>query len=212
MLRYPARPSRGSLSATAWTARKAGGVKGRSLAVFWAALLACGGAFADAPFGFQTNENPAAYGYCKASGLAELYTCSTAPIPHSAFDLYLLYYVDGSGLCKISALGKRINNDNYGSMSRKEADEIALEVARKYGPQTNKHDFVLPNSIWEESRDWMMGVNVKERYYGYDWEEDEGYKRVGDVEAIRVFVRAISSDSGRVVATFKLNSILRCAK
>ena len=180
-----------------------------SFAAFTTTLLVFGTTLADAPFGFESNAHPADYDYCEATGLAELYRCKSSPRPHSAFDLYFLHYVDGLGLYKLSAVGKSAANDNYGSKSRKKADELAQQISRKYGPHTNSHDFLLPGSFWDEPRYWMMGVNVEDRYYGYYWTEAEGYKKVGDVTTIQVVVRATSSDSGYVVATFELSAIPR---
>ena len=183
-----------------------------SFAAFATTLLAFGTALADAPFGFELNAHPADYDYCEATALAELYKCESSPRPHSAFDLYFLHYVDGLGLCKLSAVGKSAANDNYGSKSRKKADELAQHISRKYGPHTNKQDSLLPGSFWDEPRYWMMGVNVEDRYYRYYWTEAEGYKKVGDVTAIKVAVRAAGPDSGYVVATFELSAISRCVE
>jgi len=99
-----------------------------SIAVFATTLLALGTALADAPFGFKSNAHPADYDYCEATGLVELYKCQSSPRPHSAFDLYFLHYVDGLGLCKLSAVGKSFYTDNYGSKSRKTADELAQQI------------------------------------------------------------------------------------
>ena len=123
-----------------------------SIAAFATTLLAFGTALAGAPFGFKSNAHPAGYDYCEATGLVELYKCESSPRPHSAFDLYFLHYVDGLGLCKLSAVGKSFATDNYGSKSRKMADALAQQISRKYGPHTNKHDSLSPSSLLDEPR------------------------------------------------------------
>lgn len=183
-----------------------------SFAAFATTLLAFGTALADAPFGFESNAHPSDYDYCEATGLAELYKCESSPRPHTAFDLYFLHYVDGLGLCKLSAVGKSDANDNYGTKSRQKADELAQEISRKYGPHTNRRDFLPLGSFWDEPRYWMMGVYVGDRYYAYYWTEAEGYKKVGDVTAIQVAVRAASFDLGYVVVTFEMSAISRCVE
>ncbi len=52
--------------------------------------------FAEEPFGFELNTHPKSYGYCKQSERdPTFYTCSSAPKPHKAFELYTLQHVGG---------------------------------------------------------------------------------------------------------------------
>ena len=173
-------------------------------------LSVSGTAHADVPFGFERDIHPSQYGYCSETATDAFYTCSTSPKPHSAFGYYLVYYMDGIGLCKVVGVGKDIENDRYGGKSRDIADEIAQQIEKKYGAHTAKLDFLSSGSLWDEPKYWMTGIDAEDRYYIYYWLEGEGYKKVADVTAISVAVRASGSRTGYVTAGFEFSALSRC--
>ena len=169
-------------------------------------------AIANAPFGFDIGIHPAKYGFCSSAEDKNVYVCTTAPKPHSKFEMYGLFYSEGIELCRVSAVGNTIENDSYGDKARSIADNIVKQIAKKYGPETHKFDFLRAGSIWNEPSDWMMGILRDERSYVYVWLKEDGYKPVGSDESILLEIEGLSSRSGYIRVAFELSSMPRCVR
>lgn len=168
-------------------------------------------ALSDAPFGFEISTHPSQYEFCSPSTTKDAFICVSAPKPHSSFDEYILWYVEGIGLCKTVALGKAVENDAYGERARDQADRIVRQIEKKYGPPTNKFDFLHAGSIWDEPRDWMLALSRNERTYAYAWTEEKGYISVSNVEVIMLEVRGFDRRAGFIRLAFDFGNISRCS-
>ena len=173
-------------------------------------FLACNAALANAPFGFEVNVSPSQYEFCSPSERRDVYLCTGAPKPHGAFDTYILWYFHNIGLCKTVAVGNTIENDAYGELARKRTDKIARQIEKKYGPATDKCDFLNAGSIWDEARDWMRALSRNERSYVYSWSRDRGYIPVGNVDTILLQVRGDNASEGYITAAFEFGNMSRC--
>ena len=173
-------------------------------------FLLCNDAFANTPFGFEVNSHPSKYKFCLPTETKDTYICTSAPKPHGAFENYFLWYVGEFGLCKTVAVGKTIDNDAYGDVVRRRTDKLAQQIEKKYGPPTDKFDFLHSGSIWDEPRDWMLSLSRNERSYVYAWSSDMGYIPIANVKTIMLQAHGHNSRDGYVTVAFEFSNMSRC--
>ena len=188
----------------------------RQSALLLATLLTAPLSFAaDDPFGFDVTVSPTEYDYCSPNPTDEwgkgFYVCTSAPKPHSEFAGYNLWFIDGIGLCRLVAGGRLIENDSYGSETRERMETIKEQLKKKYSESIRGFDHLKAGSIWDEPRDWMKGIHVKEREYSYFWLPPE-HKRVGNVEGIKLNASAINSSTGWIELRFDYLNVDACLK
>jgi len=162
------------------------------------------------PFGLELGKHPSEYGCSQEQNDKFTYRCKTVPKPHSEFEVYGLQYARGVGICWVKALGKTIENDSYGIATRERVDAIAKQLRQKYGAPTKKHDFILPQSIWDAPDDWMMSIRRNERLYDYSWRSEDGFKPVGEVIQVFVSANAVSGYGGYVAVDFHFKREPQC--
>ena len=91
-----------------------------------------------------------------------LFTASTAPRPHPDLQIYQLIVTPQHGLCKVGAVSRTFNTNVYGTAFLAKFDEIESALSEKYG-KSDRQDFLRSGSIWNEPKDWMMGLRKQER-------------------------------------------------
>lgn len=118
---------------------------------------------------------------------------ATAPKPHSAFEEYVLIFSPDKGLLKIAAVGKDISTNGFGSEVHDAFTEIRDILSRTYGAGET-HDFLESGSIWNEDRDWMMGLLKKERVLSAYW--GVASKLPNHITAMALTAIALSTEKG----------------
>ena len=141
------------------------------------------------PFAFETNKHPLEYDYCKKVDLDAIethsdfdhysYECSSAPKIHPDVGNYYLTFVEDIGLCFIGAnsfgfrdFGNTKENMFFGNTEENMFEEFKLQLAKKYGLPARKNDRNAAGS------------------YRYDWDQEAGFKGLGDVRTIWLKMRA----------------------
>ena len=86
------------------------------------------------PFGFETDRDPLAYGYCKKNRAfrSHGYTCESAPLAHPDIDTYTLQFVKGIGLCRIEI------SQRYTGSEVAPAELFKQQIIAAYGQPINK--------------------------------------------------------------------------
>jgi hypothetical protein len=137
------------------------------------------------------------------------YSAKTVPSPHAAFEAYGFIISPTLGLCKISAIGKDLAPDAYGSEARRVFGDLADAITAKYGSPSNEFDFLKAGSIWDEGRDWAMAVKQNERTLSKYW-GTEGKSLLDPLRTIGLSVHATSSTNTYVTLTYDFKNIDRC--
>jgi hypothetical protein len=120
----------------------------------------------------------------------------TVPKPHSAFETYYLIF-GPQGLVKIMASAKTLETNGFGQALKDAFLDLRDAVARTYGtPDT--YDTLTPGSIWDEPKDWVMGVLKKERALEASWPAAAALKLPNRITAIGITTRALSPSAGYV--------------
>ena len=79
------------------------------------------------------------------------------------FSTLWVMHTPKAGVCKVTAYQVVVDPDQYGIEHRRTFDNLAQKIVAKYGKQTKELDSLLIGSIWNEPRDWLMGLVKKER-------------------------------------------------
>jgi hypothetical protein len=138
------------------------------------------------------------------------YISSTVPKPHRAFNNYLLTIGQTTGLCSVRAVGKDIETSGYGIQIKIEFNSLESVLAEIYGIG-EKTDQLLPDSIWKDAGDWMMGMVKKDRYLLTQWEgKVESQTLENQLESIILAARASNSGSGYLLLEYIFNNSEQC--
>lgn len=126
------------------------------------------------------------------------------------FEEYSVLVVPGYGLCKIIAVGTDINSSSYGDELRSRFKDLSDALNAKYGAPSSTYDFLRSGSIWDEGRDFMMGLAKKERTLTHFWQSAKGVALKDNLSAISLAANALSSSKGYLVLTYEFDNIDSC--
>ena len=56
-----------------------------------------------------------------------------------------------------------------GYLVRQRVDDVAEQLARKYGLHTDKYDYVVLGSLYDSQKEWSQALARDERKYSYYW-------------------------------------------
>jgi len=101
-------------------------------------------------------------------GETGLYLAEALPKKNSSFDVHALRISPVVGLCQIRAVGKDVDADSFGIEIRSSFDNLKESLDSLYG-KGKKEDYLMPGSMWKESKYWMMALKEKERFYSASW-------------------------------------------
>lgn len=152
-------------------------------------------------FGLEITSNPKRLPGCKSEE-PNMYMCDTVPRPHPAFESYLIYHVDGVGICAVTAMGVDVLTSRTGFDLRSAADSLMEQVTTQYGAG-KKVDGILPSSIWHEPGDWTMSIIERDRMYGMLWSANSGFIESNGIQGMAVMAKALSPTKGYVTYTIE---------
>jgi hypothetical protein len=123
----------------------------------------------------------------------------SAPKPYESFEEYDLKF-SPTGLVKVFAVGKDIRTSSYGSEVRESFTQIQEALTQTYGKPSNTFDHLRYGSIWNEPRDWMMGLLKKERTLDYFWMTGP---YPNGITSIELEANALSSEKAYIVLSYE---------
>lgn len=177
-------------------------------ATFFAAFSAIAG-----PFGLNkgmTLEELKKHGNFTPAGQPFVYTSKTLTNGHPDFEVYTVVLTPEHGLCKIQAVGSNIDSSSYGSELESKFKDLTSAMAGKYGSQGRNFDFLRSGSIWNEPKDWMMGLLKKERTLTTFWSPPESQNLPDSLATIVVEAIALSGSKGYIKLGYDFDNISGC--
>lgn len=138
-----------------------------------------------------------------------IYKLSSVPKPHSAFEAYVVRIAPKGGLYWIKAIGKDIATSAYGLELKSAFSEMEEKLGATYGKHKTM-DFLMPDSIWDEPNDWMMGLIKKERILAAIWEKSEGSSLPSDIESIGLIASPSAGDKGYIAIEYSFTNKDTC--
>lgn len=125
------------------------------------------------------------------------YLVSEVPKPHSAFENYILQISPKAGLSWIKALGPALTTSSYGHELQAAFESMLKKLEATYG-KPSKYDFLMQDSIWNEPRDWLQALLIKERVLGAEWKATGSQHLKGGIVGVYLFANAIDTSSGSI--------------
>jgi hypothetical protein len=125
-----------------------------------------------------------------------------APKPHPLFENYRLLFSPKRGLVKMFAMSQNIPTSPYGA----ELTEMFTKVRDQLKPAYGKYesfDFLRPGSIWNEKRDWMMGLVKKERTLACFWRRETGASLDDSTVEVRLEAHGLETDMGMLTVQYE---------
>lgn len=137
------------------------------------------------------------------------YEVTSVPRAHSAFESYVVQVGPQAGLCWVKAVGHHVRAGAYGLELKTRFTEMKTRLEQLYGtPEV--FDRLLPGSVWNEPRDWMMGLIKKERVLAAIWSEKSKATLPADLRSVGLSADAISSDSGVIAVEYTFTNKKEC--
>jgi len=115
-------------------------------------------------------------------------------------------FTEKTGVCKVMATGVTVNASVYGDELQSEFESVRTSLQGRYGAG-ELQDFLRPGSIWDEPRDWMMGLYKKERVLAALW---SGPSLPSDIAAIGLQTRALGPGEGWLSLTYEFSNFEQC--
>lgn len=165
----------------------------------------------DAPFGIGMGTDVSTLPGCAA--IAEhpgRYECSDVPRPHPDFKKYVVEAPPGVGACWIQSVSDPILESGYGFALRAFADRLSEEISLKYG-SAKKLEFVMPKSVWSDSRYRLKAISVGDAMYAYTWPSLKK-QPVAGVSNLNVSVRASGNDGGYLFLRLEFQNNAKCSE
>jgi hypothetical protein len=162
------------------------------------------------PFGLNFGDS---YAQLSKLGLVkdkvnQWYTAKSVPRPHPDFVTYELLISPKLGLCKIIASNSNISSDSYGSTLRQQYNLLEDSLSRKYG-EGKKFDYLKSGSIWDEPRDFMMGLVKDERVLVTYWTVPDPSSHDG-VAVISLRADARNKSTGVIIINYESKNGKEC--
>lgn len=174
------------------------------------ALIFSGSTFAG-PLGLEkgmTLDELKKQGEFTSTNSVNVYTSKSLLRGHPDAQIYSAIVSPTLGLCKIVVATRDINTNAYGSDLKEKFDEIKSALSAKYG-NSKDYDFLRSGSIWNEPRDWMMGLAKKERTLNSFWTTPEN-SMPDSIKAISIEALAIGNSKGYIRFGYEFDNITQC--
>lgn len=129
---------------------------------------------------------------------------------HPDFNSFLVVVTPEQGLCKIVASSKEIETSGFGTELQSKYKILVEALAEKYGAPGNTFDFLRNGSIWEEPRNWMMGLKEKERRLSAHWSKPQINNLPDSLASISTTAGAYSSSTGFISLVYEFDNFAEC--
>ncbi|MDR5865143.1 hypothetical protein QC758_19510 [Halomonas campisalis] len=138
------------------------------------------------PFGLEQGMKKEEIGGLEATENPLMYRATEVPVPSQHFERYSVMVGEEAGLCAVRAVTGPIETNRYGHELKNYFENLKGALTDRYGEGVS-YDFLMPGSIWDESRDFMMGMVRGDRKLTSFWKgEDESLPH--DLKAIMLDV------------------------
>ena len=138
-----------------------------------------------------------------------LYTLQNAPKPNKSFEQLALVVSPTVGLCQIRAIGVTIKSNSFGNQLQGSFTEMKDALSEVYG-KPHVIDSLIPGSIWNEPKEWMMSLKQKERYLSAGWSSTSAKLLKNDLSRIEMEARATGGDNGYYLLQYTFNNWSAC--
>ena len=126
------------------------------------------------------------------------------PTPNRDFDYYIVNVDPKLGLLKIIAVGKIIKTNDFGDQLRDEFEKYEHKLIVSYGKNL-KFDYVKDDSIWNDSKYFMMGLEKEERVLSAYWSSENGSTLKNGIAQIGLKAVALGGSKGYLSLAYEFD-------
>jgi len=173
------------------------------------ALCFASSAFAAGPFGVEQGAKLASLGETKEIAAGK-YTF-TPKKAHPAFETYVALVSDSQGVCWIKAIGKDIITSTYSTELKSKFSSFEGKLSKVYG-ENKKYDYLMPDSIWDEPKDYMPALIKKERVLASLWGAEYNSKMKDNLKSLALLASGSTRESGYIAIEYEFNNYEACKK
>jgi hypothetical protein len=173
------------------------------------ALCFASSVFAAGPFGVEQGSKLTSLGEAKEIAAGK-YTF-TPKKAHPAFETYVALVSDSQGVCWIKAIGKDITTSTYGTELKSKFSTFKDKLSKVYGENEN-YDYLMPDSIWDEPKDYMPALMKKERVLASVWSAEYNSKMKDNLKSLVLIVSGSTRESGYMSIEYEFNNYEACKK
>jgi hypothetical protein len=165
-----------------------------------------------APFGTEMGMSKDELGIKSVTKEIATYKWELSSLPKSSnlFESYIVVVTPENGLCFLKAVGQNVTTSVYGTELRTAFDRVNNSLKRKYS-KSYVADFLNSGSIWDEPKDFMMGLLKKERTLAAYYDEEEGSTMVEGVAKAYIKAYAMNSNKGWVTIDYFFDNHDACS-
>lgn len=125
----------------------------------------------------------------------------TPPNTNDLFEQYVIRVDPTFGVYWIKAVGKNISTTGYGTALKSTFNDLVSSIEGIYG-KYKKIDYLEYGSIWDEPKDFMMGLVKQERSLIACWDLESGATLPSNIDSIYVGANALNSSEGYVALEY----------
>jgi hypothetical protein len=125
----------------------------------------------------------------------------TAPKPYSAFSGYAVDVSATEGLLNVMAIGGDIDTSEDGTELKRDYRSVQDQLQSTYGFPTTEDDSVKTGSLWQEPRDFMIGMIKKDRHLKTVW-GSIGQPANSSVQLIVLSANAKNTSTGYITLSY----------
>ena len=103
-------------------------------------------------------------------------------------------------------IGHTIQTSVYGVELQTAFDSLEKKLSATYG-KGKRTDFLMPDSIWNEPRDWMQSFLNRERYLLKVWSSEHGSTLADSLMSVGLVVGALDVNSGNISIEYSFENI-----
>jgi hypothetical protein len=133
------------------------------------------------------------------------YLVATLPKPHSAFSSYVVQVTPRCGLSWVKGIGETIQTNVYGLGVITAFDSLEKKLSDTYG-KGERTDTLLPDSIWDEPRDWMQSMLAGERFLMTVWSPEHGCALPNSLVSVGLIAGATDDTHGYISVEYSFEN------
>lgn len=164
-----------------------------------------------APFGTEMGMTKTEIGINSTHKEISAYRWGLKSLPKTSklFESYVVTVTPKNGLCYLRAVGVDISTSRYGTDLKSTFDKINNSLKKKY-IKGEDNDMLSHGSIWNEPRDYMMGLVKKERFLVTFYNKEKGSTMSENVKTVMLKASALSSEKGFITLDYAFDNNDAC--
>jgi hypothetical protein len=162
-----------------------------------------------APFGIKMGAKKGELGPIRKELPDFMVALESVPKPHPDLESYVVQVTPQAGVCFVKGIGKTISTSVYGTEIKSNFNSLRDQLESVYG-RSKSMDTLLPNSIWNEPKDFMMGLLKKERILAARWSTKDGLQLKPGITSVFLGVSALSQEKAYAVVEYYFDNTGAC--